>query len=177
MQAAATASSAPLARFQSKRIRRAKPAADALVRLCAALDVQIVPVSRRPRYNETTAKATLADILAQHGEQHFVLLIRTIVESEGNARALVAPIIWAVSDIMLAFPGWPSSGLAWIEAFDAIELQSLLRLARPLCNVSKQKSRAAIGGMLVQRLQPVFGKGLKRMCQVPARRRMGRAAY
>ena len=41
MQAAATASSAPLARFQSKRIRRAKPAADALARLCAALDVQI----------------------------------------------------------------------------------------------------------------------------------------
>ena len=39
---------------------------------------------------------------------------------------------------------------------DAIDLLALLRLARPLCNVSKQKPRAAIGGMLVQRLQPIF---------------------
>jgi hypothetical protein len=45
-----------------------------------------------------------------------------------------------------------------IEAFDAIDLQSLLRLPRPLCNVSKQKPRAAIAGMLLQRLQPIFGR-------------------
>jgi hypothetical protein len=153
---AATAYSAPVVRFPSKRTKRAKPTADALARLCAALDVRIVPVTRRPRDNETTAVATLRGILAAHGEEHFVMLIRTIAESEGNARALVAPILYGVSDVMAAFPSWPDKGLDWIEAFDAIDLQSLLRLARPLCNVSKQKPRAAIGGMLVQLLQPVF---------------------
>jgi hypothetical protein len=134
----------------------AEPVADALARLCAALDVKIVPVSGgRPRANETTAKATLRDILAEHGEQHFTMTIRTIIETEGNARAMVAPVLLAISDVLLAYPSWAST-TAWLDAFDAIDLQSLLRLARPLCNVSKQKPRAAIGGMLIQLLQPIF---------------------
>jgi hypothetical protein len=153
---AATAFSAPVVRFPSKRIKRAKPTADALARLCAALDVKIVPVTRRPRDNETTAKATLRAILAEHGEQHFTLTVRTVTETNGNARAMVAPVLLAISDVLLAYPKWAST-TAWLEAFDAINLQSLLRLARPLCNVSKQKPRAAIGGMLIQLLHPRFG--------------------
>ena len=156
---AAVALDGLVVRFPSKRIKRAKPDADALASLCAALEVKIVPVTRgRVRANETAAVATLRRILTKHGEQHLVMLIRTIAESEGNSRALVAPIIWAISDLMLAFPAWPNTGLNWLAAFDTVDLQSLLRLARPLCNVSKQRPRAAIGGMLVQLLQPVFGK-------------------
>jgi hypothetical protein len=128
-----------------------------LATLCAALEVQIVPVSRRPRDNETTAKATLRDILAEHGEQHFIMTVRTILESEGNTRAMVAPIIHAVSDVMLSFPTWPNTGLDWLEAFDVIDLLSLLRLARPLCTVAGMKARAVIAGMLVQLLHPRFG--------------------
>jgi hypothetical protein len=154
---AATAYSAPVVRFPSKRTKRAKPAADSLARLCAALDVRIVPVNRRPRDNETTAAATLRDILAQHGEQHFIMVVRTVIETEGNARAMVAPVLLAVSDVLRAFPAWGNRGLEWLEAFDAIDLAAMLRLARPLCNVSKQKPRAAIGGMLVQLLRPRFG--------------------
>jgi hypothetical protein len=97
--------------------------------------------------------ATLRGILAAHGEEHFTLTVRTIIETEGNARAMVAPVLLAISDVLLAYPNWAST-TAWLDAFDAIDLLSLLRLARPLCNVSKQKPRAAIGGMLVQLLQP-----------------------
>jgi hypothetical protein len=79
--------------------QRAKPTADALARLCAALDVKIVPVTRRPRDNETTAVATLRGILAAHGEEHFTLTVRTIIETEGNARAMVAPVLLAISDV------------------------------------------------------------------------------
>ncbi len=155
---AATAQSALVVHFPVPRVRKAKPGADALARLCAALDIKLVPVTRgRVRANETAAVATLRKILTKHGEQHFVMLIRTIAESEGNARALVAPIIWAISDLMLAFPAWPNTGLNWLAAFDTVDLQALLRLARPLCNASKQRPRAAIGGMLVQMLHPRFG--------------------
>ena len=98
-----------------------------LATLCAALEVQIVPVSRRPRDNETTAKATLRDILAEHGEQHVILLVRTIIESEGNANALVEPVIGAVSSLMIFHPEWANRGLAWIEAFDDVPLMALLQ--------------------------------------------------
>jgi len=143
-------------RSRAPRLSRPRHDSDALGRLCKALEIRIIPTKRRPRENETAAAATLRKILAQHGEAHFVMLIRTIAESEGNSRALVAPILWAINDVMLAFPAWPNKGLEWLASFDAINLQSLLRLARPLCNVSKQKPRAAIGGMLIQLLQPRF---------------------
>ena len=98
-------------RFPAPRARKAKPTADALAKLCSALEIKLVPVTRgRVRANETAAVATLRRILTKHGEQHLVMLIRTIAESEGNARALVAPIIWAISDLMLAFPAWPNGG-------------------------------------------------------------------
>jgi hypothetical protein len=75
--------------------------------------VRIVPVTRRPRDNETTAVATLRGIFAAHGEEHFTLTVRTITETEGNARALVAPVLLAVSDVLLAYPKCASTtGLA-----------------------------------------------------------------
>jgi hypothetical protein len=101
-------------RSRAPRLSRPRPDADALARLCKALEIRIIPTKRRPRENETAAAATLRKILAQQGEAHFVLLIRTIAESDGNSRALVAPIIWAISDVMLAFPAWPNRGLEWL---------------------------------------------------------------
>jgi hypothetical protein len=91
----------PASAFARERSGSRQPGrdADALARLCAALDVKIVPVTRRPRDNETTAVATLRGILAAHGEEHFTLTVRTIIETEGNARAMVAPVLLAISDV------------------------------------------------------------------------------
>jgi hypothetical protein len=36
--------------------------------------------------------------------------------------ALVEPILWTVSDVMLANPRWPAKGLEWLEAFDENDL-------------------------------------------------------
>jgi hypothetical protein len=112
----------PVGSFPREWRPRSRHDPDALARLCKAFEIRIVPTKRRPRDNETAAKATLRMILAQHGEAHFVLVIRTIAESEGNSRALVAPILWAISDVMLAFPAWPNRGLEWLASFDAIDL-------------------------------------------------------
>jgi hypothetical protein len=135
---------------------RPVPDADALARLCKALEIRIVPTKRRPRENETTAAGTLQNILSKYGAAHFAMTIRTIVETKGHARALVEPVIYAVSDVMLAQPSWPNTGSDWLTAFDGIDLLSLQRMARPLFAISKLPARAAIGGMLVQRLAPIF---------------------
>jgi hypothetical protein len=71
-------------------------------------------------------------MLDRHGAQHVTLLIRTIIESEGNAAALVEPVISAVSSVMVFQPEWPSRGLAWIEAFDHVPLMGLLQTMQDL---------------------------------------------
>jgi hypothetical protein len=50
-------------------------------------------------------------MLDRHGAQHVTLLIRTIIESDGNANALVEPVISAVSSVMIFRPEWANRGL------------------------------------------------------------------
>ena len=62
-------------------------------------------------------------------EGHKITLL-TIVESSGNERALTAAGIQGVSDLVLAYPSCPDRGLAWIEAFDNIDLIELAKMAK-----------------------------------------------
>jgi hypothetical protein len=103
--------------------RRDKAAAATLDRLLVALEAPPV---------DEAARAKLQRSLTRHGEQHLILLVRTIIESEGNAAALVEPVIGAVSSVMIFHPEWPSRGLAWIEAFDHVPLAALLQTMRDL---------------------------------------------
>jgi hypothetical protein len=64
------------------------------------------------------------------GRGHVTLLIRTILESEGNQDALIEPIVGAVS--MCMRPEWTELGLRWIEAFDKIPLMAILQTMRGL---------------------------------------------
>jgi hypothetical protein len=82
--------------------------------------------------------------------QHLTLLIRTIVESKGNARGLIDPVLCAISAVMLAYPAWLETGLRWIEAFDEIYLMKMHDIVRPL--KPAEPARSTIAGMLVQRL-------------------------
>jgi hypothetical protein len=106
------------------------------------------------RANCTVARGTLQRLLEQQGEQHLPLLVRTIVESEGNACALIDPVLCAISAVMLAYPAWPETGLRWIEAFDDIDLMKMHDIVRPL--KPAEPARSTIAGMLVQRLHPIF---------------------
>jgi hypothetical protein len=72
-------------------------------------------------------------LLLDHGDGHVIITLRTIVESSGNERALTAAGIQGVSDLVLAHPSWPDHGLAWIEAFDNIDLIELAKMAKANC--------------------------------------------
>jgi hypothetical protein len=102
---------------------RDKAAAKALERLLEALEAPPV---------DEAARAKLAKMLDRHGAPHVTLLIRTIIESEGNAAALVEPVISAVSSVMVFHPEWANRGLAWIEAFDNVPLAALLQTMQDL---------------------------------------------
>jgi hypothetical protein len=70
------------------------------------------------------------DYFGGDGRGHITLLIRTILESEGNQDALIEPIVGAVSSCMR--PEWTEKGLAWIEAFDQLKLTEILLTMRSL---------------------------------------------
>jgi hypothetical protein len=79
---------------------------------------------------ETCAVNVVDRLIRKHGLPHATLTLRTVVESEGNQCALVADIIEAVSDIIRHHPRWANLGLAWLEAFDKINLASIRRAAK-----------------------------------------------
>ena len=117
-------------------------------------DLEIEPVDTRVRRapGQTCATATMDRLLADHGEGHLYLTLRTIMESENNRMELVAPTILAVSDIILAHPTWPNTG--WLEAFDAIDLAELRRRAK--ANRRAAQPRQAMATLLFQHLSQTF---------------------
>ncbi|PPQ16330.1 hypothetical protein CV770_26660 [Bradyrhizobium sp. AC87j1] len=74
----------------------------------------------------------LQKLIRYHGEAHATLVIRTIIESEGNELALTEPVISAVSQVMTRRPEWPDKGLVWIASFDRIPLLQLVDTMRGL---------------------------------------------
>ena len=52
----------------------------------------------KPVSDEVLAK--LQRLAECRGEAHVALLIRTVIESEGNEQAFIEPVIRAVSDVM-----------------------------------------------------------------------------
>jgi hypothetical protein len=146
--------SGAVTRFPTARAPRFKVNAQALAPLLEALGIVIIPTNQTRRANATVAKGTLQRILDQYGERHLTLLLRTVVETEGNARALIDPVLCAISAVMLAYPAWPETGLRWLEAFDGIDLLELHNIARPL--KPAEPARSTIAGMLVARLYPIF---------------------
>jgi len=128
----------------------------ALADICASLNIEVVPTRVRcggPRM--TYAGMTLERMLRKHGQGHVIFVLRTIVETGRNCSALVEPILWAVSDVVLAKPGWAAKGLAWLEAFDSIDLVELWGYAKV---GGTPAPRATIAALIIDRLRPVFGK-------------------
>ncbi len=122
--------------------------------ICTDLGIEIVPCNVTITPKRTKAIQTMRRLLAQHGEGHIVITLRTIVESAGNECALTGAVILGVSDLILAHPKWPEHGLAWIEAFDDIDLIDLAKKAS--ANRKAVPKREAMGAMLYERLAPIF---------------------
>lgn len=98
--------------------------------ILSELGINLIPTTARRHPGDTKCGEVLQSLLERHGEGHLILLLRTITESARNRMALVEPVIRAVSSVMLARPDWPNKGLAWLEAFDEIDLCHLWEEAK-----------------------------------------------
>lgn len=96
----------------------------------------------------------VSDHLGLGGREKIILLIRTILESEGNEDALIEPIVHAVSFCMKK--EWTDLGLAWIEAFDKIKLTEVLRTMRSLDLFAEKNLSYYLGISLRNKLWPIL---------------------
>lgn len=128
-----------------------------LASICEELGVTMIlsHVNRTP--GTTKCSGTLQRIMSRRGEGHLILLLRTFMESENNRMALVEPILWGVSDVMMANPRWPDKGLAWLEAFDTIDLCDLWAKSKGAHGAPPE--RHGISAKLTEILQERFGEG------------------
>lgn len=92
-------------------------------------------------------------ILAEHGPQHLTLVLRSIVETGNNGLELVAPTMWAISDIVLAHPAWTAT-TDWLDAMDRAGLSGMRTRAK--ANRKAARPRQAIATMLFEHLSGIF---------------------
>ena len=125
---------------------------DTLASITAELEIRLVPVSKQREPMETCAVNILARILREHGAGHLRSVLISIVETKHNKRNLIAPIILAMSDLLLAHPAW--FGADFLQAMDDIDLSDLHEKAK--ANRAAAQPRQAIATMLYQRMSDVF---------------------
>jgi hypothetical protein len=90
------------------------------------------------------------------GRGYITVLIRTILESEGNGPdALIDPIVSAVSSCME--PRWTEMGLKWIEAYDSIPLRALLQALRDLDAFEERDLSSHLSVAIRNRLRKILG--------------------
>jgi hypothetical protein len=109
---------------------------------------------RRDLHLATCCDRFVGRLIEQRGLPHVVVTLRCICESEGNSNALISDIISAISDIVLAHPRWPAMGLAFIEAFDRVNLLNIRKTARA-ANV--QPLRVGIATLVAIELAKILG--------------------
>jgi hypothetical protein len=115
----------------------------------------VAPSQQRGRLPLTTCCGPFIDrLIARHGVPHVSLVLKTIVETDGNSGELIADVIDAISDIVLLHPRWAELGGAWLQAFDQIDLAKVRRIAKA-SRVRPLKS--AIAAVLHLKLQEILG--------------------
>lgn len=78
------------------------------------------------------APATLRRIGRTFGEVHLGLVLRLIVESQGNDKQLYGDTMGAVSALLIGQPHLVERGAALFEAFDTIDLWQLRTRAKAM---------------------------------------------
>jgi hypothetical protein len=96
------------------------------------LDIKYIPSREAQRRGpmSTCCGNVVERLIRSRGVEHATIVLRAIVESEGNSGELIADIIFAISDIVRMHPRWVDLGLQWLEAFDKINLASIRRTAK-----------------------------------------------
>ena len=117
--------------------------------------VYIPPTKHRRGPRQTHARAVLTKLAQRYGEGHLIFVLRSIVESENNARSLWSETILAVSDIVRMRPDLADRGGAFMEAFDRIPLDEVRDEARRLgVGPKRHVMRVMITRMLEAELVP-----------------------
>jgi hypothetical protein len=80
------------------------------------------------------------------------MVVMSIVETKPNKRALIAPVIWAISDVLQAYPDW--FGDTWLQVMDGIDLAEMFEQAS--ANRRIAQPRALIATLLFERMRPNF---------------------
>jgi hypothetical protein len=131
-------------------------------KICAELGLEILATNKTRGPGQTTAGSTLHAIYRSHGEGHLIILLRTLLESEGGSEHITEFTLYAISDIMLAHPEWPDSGLKWLEAFDRIDLGDIREQAKR--NRAAVPQRHGIAAALHRELSNAFDPANLQQC-------------
>jgi hypothetical protein len=125
-----------------------------LADICSELEIEVVDnrQSRSRRPGQTCADRTMLKILDDEGAAHLRCVLISIMETENNKLMLIAPVIWAISDVLRGHPNW--FGDKWLQAFDKIALAELHANAKQ--SREAVAPRQAIATMLIERLRPLF---------------------
>lgn len=124
----------------------------ALASICAELGISIISVTKQRGPMETFAENTMERILREHGPEHLRAVLISIVETENNKRMLVAPVIWGMSDTLLAHPSW--FGGEFLQAMDGVDLADMHERAK--ANRQAAQPRQAIATMLFEKMREKF---------------------
>jgi hypothetical protein len=137
-----------------------------LAGLLREFNVDIVDNSRNwcRGARQTCAGRTLARIFEARGYDHLRFVIMSICETKNNKRMLVAPVVWAISDVLDAYPEW--FGDCWLTAMDGINLAEIFD--RASANRRIAPPRSAIATLIFERMQPHFPNPARLL---PAKRR------
>jgi hypothetical protein len=128
---------------------------DAL-RLFESLEITHIPSREAQRRGprSTCCGLFVERLIRKHGLPHITIVLRTIVESEGNENELIADVIGAISDLVRTHPRWVNLGLAFIEAFDQISLAQVRKTAKA---TGVQPLRDAIMTLVCVELEKILG--------------------
>lgn len=128
---------------------------NAVPKICADLGVEIIKTNEHQvRDGQTTARATLNRLYRDHGEAHLVTVLRVFTETENVNAKIDYFALTALSDIILAHPEWPATGLRWLEVMDRIDIAEMQRQAK--ANREAVPQRHAIATMLHRELSAAF---------------------
>ena len=122
-------------------------------RLCRQFGVRAVP--GRFGEMETASIKAIARLMEKQGAETMVWTLRVLTETNpANTRQLNCEVITAVNAVC-RFKRWTSLGLAFLEAFDAIDLGELRGLATS-SGLSAQPVWATMAAVIIDRLRPVL---------------------